>query len=296
MNIDDLTGFGWRTYADLRRWARRDAALGSALEAIGTSDRSDLDRWNEATEAARDAYRATVAPAAGSVAVVCVSNRPQLIPNVVANVRRQSHPLSECILVLNTGEGDLSEVSRAMSVLGADGVESSLLSRSAELSLGRCLNDALARTDARFVAKFDDDDIYGPEFIADSLRAHAHAAAGVVGKHSYYAHLVESEELVLRFPTHEFTYSSTLAGGTLVIDREVVGEQRFDDISLGEDRAFIRACNRRGISTFSADRFGYLQTRSRDNTWAISREQFLEKSVVVESGIADRSAFDEVLR
>jgi Glycosyl transferase family 2 len=295
VRLDDALGLMWRTHADLRRWVSRRGGAGPALEVIGTSDRSDLDRWNAATDAARDAYRTAVAPATGSLAVVCVSNRPWQLTNVLANVRRQRHPVPEFLLVLNTDEVVLSQLSEAMAVLDDDGVRWSLLSRSSDISLGHCLNAALAHTDARYIAKFDDDDVYGPEFIADSMRAHAYAAAGVVGKHSYYAHLVESDELVLRFPTHEFSYSSTLAGGTLVIDRDRVGDQRFADISLGEDRAFIRQCLRRGISTFSADRFGYVQTRSGDNTWSITRDEFLEKSVVVDEGSAIASALERVL-
>jgi len=112
-----------------------------------------------------------------------------------------------------------------------------------------------------------------------------YAGAGVVGKHTYYAHLVAADRTVLRFPAHEFTYTSTLAGGTLVIDRERTGDLEFNDISLGEDRDFIAACHRRGISTFSADRFNFVQTRSDDNTWSISQDAFLRKTLDVASGV-----------
>jgi hypothetical protein len=140
-------------------------------------------------------------------------------------------------------------------------------------------------TTARFIAKFDDDDHYGPGYLADALRAHSFAGAGVVGKHTYYAHLATTDETVLRFPTHEFRYSSTLAGGTLVIDRSRTGGLRFPDISLGEDRAFLKACHRRGVSTFSADRFNFVQRRADDNTWAVSRQDFLIGTVPVGPGL-----------
>ena len=61
----------------------------------------------------------------------------------------------------------------------------------------------------------------------------------VVGKHTYYAGFHANDQTVLRFPGHEFSYSATLAGGTLVIDRGIVGGLQFQDISLGEDRAFL---------------------------------------------------------
>ena len=121
----------------------------------------------------------------------------------------------------------------------------------------------------------------GPQYLADAMRAHSFAGAAVVGKHTYYAYLAADDRTVLRFPAHEFSYSSTLAGGTLVIDRERVGDLRFADISLGEDRAFIGACHRRGLSTFAADRFSFVQVRSTDNTWTVGPTDFLAGTLPV---------------
>ena len=144
-----------------------------------------------------------------------------------------------------------------------------------EASLGEALNHGIGATGARFIAKVDDDDHYGPHYLADALRAHGFAGAGVVGKHSYYADVEETEERLLRFPGHDFSYGSTLAGGTLVIDRERVGDLRFDHVSLGEDRAFIHACHRAGVSTYSADRFNFVQHRGSANTWQVGAELYL---------------------
>ena len=115
----------------------------------------------------------------------------------------------------------------------SQGCRATVLRRPRERSLGACLNDGMDATDARFVAKFDDDDLYGPQYLADALRAFTYSGAGVVGKHTYYAYLAGSDRTVLRFPAREFSYSSTLAGGTLVIDRDRTGSLRFPDVSIG---------------------------------------------------------------
>ncbi|MEP4653133.1 MAG: glycosyltransferase, partial [Ilumatobacter sp.] len=153
-------------------------------------------------------------------------------------------------------------------------------------------NGAMAATDARFVAKFDDDDRYGAHYLADALRAHGYAGAGIVGKHTTYARLAETDDTILRFPGREFVYTSTLAGPTLVIDRARVGDLRFRDLSLGEDRAIITDCTRRGIATFAADRFNFLYRRSIGSAWGQSNEEFVRKSVPV---AADR-ILDEIDR
>jgi hypothetical protein len=212
---------------------------------------------------------------------------------VIANVRRQRHDRLEFVYVDNSGAGDVRAIAAQLAPATSSLERCTFLSRSPEFSLGSCLNAAMRRTEARFVAKFDDDDLYGPDYLSDALRAHRYAAASVVGKHTYYGHLLETDEYVLRFPGHEFSYTSTLAGGTLVIDRQRTGDLRFRDISLGEDRAFIADCHRRGVSTFSSDRFNFLQTRGADNTWAADRQSYVAKSRVVQPDEATARLFGD---
>ena len=202
-----------------------------------------------------------------------------MIDRVVANVARQAtHVAVDLVFVANDPgfvdvdlEACFDAVGGATIVVPAPGT-----------TLGAALNLGLDATSERFAAKLDDDDWYGPGYLLDGLRAHRYAGAGVVGKHTYYAQLEATGQRHLRFPGHEFQYSGTLAGGSLLIDRERVGDLRFEDISLGEDRAFLAACHRRGASTFSADRFGFVQHRGRGNTWSISDDDFLVGCVRVD--------------
>ena len=283
--IDALRARAWRGYADTRRRVQRSGSASAARPPQGGSRRSDVPAWTAELAVRHDEYRETNDPVVAAVAIVCVSSRPHLLGEIIDAVERQTHADREFVLVTNADHYADVDIESAVSRLDDSVGNVTVLRRPSDQTLGSCLNEAMATTDARFVAKFDDDDHYGPSFLSDALRAHAYAGAGVVGKHTYYAHLVADDRTVLRFPAHEFSYTSTLAGGTLVIDRNKTADLRFPDISLGEDRAFIAACHRRGISTFSADRFNFLQTRSRDNTWSINQDDFLRKTVTVGSGI-----------
>ena len=71
----------------------------------------------------------------------------------------------------------------------------------------------------------------------------------------------------------------------LVIDRDRIGDQRFENVSLGEDRAFLAQCHRRGFSTFSADRFNFVQMRTGTNTWNIDDASFLADSIVASPSV-----------
>lgn len=285
LQLDGLKRGAWRFAADLRRTLARQGSAQSALTSLGAPERSDLDTWIETTRLRHDEYRGAQAIPAGRVAIVCVSMRPHLLDAVVANIARQRDVDLEVLFVANAPNFDMRRVETAFA-----SIERAVVIRPpARTTLGASLNRAMDMTDARFVAKFDDDDLYGPYFLADSLRAHGYAGAGVVGKHSYYARLVATGATHLRFPGNEFRYSGTLAGGTLVLDRDRIGDQRFDDVSLGEDRAFLAQLHRRGFSTFSADRFNFVQMRTGSNTWAVDDETFLERSVAVDdASVIDR--------
>lgn len=279
MSTGRLRARSWRVLADARRLVTRSGSAQDALEHTGGSDRSNLANWNAQTGEGHSAYRNAVALPQGRAAVVCVSMRPHLVAQVVANVEHQDVSDLDVVFVANSGDFDRETVESAFAC-----VRNVVIDEAPHgTSLGEALNRGMRLTDARFVAKIDDDDIYGPRYLSDMLRAHGYAGAGVVGKHSYYAYMAHSEEYALRFGGNEFRYSGTLAGGTLVVDRNVVDDQRFDDVSLGEDRAFLARCHRRGISTFSADRFNFVQVRTGTNTWALSDGDFLAQSAPVDA-------------
>lgn len=283
--IENLIARAWRGYADVRRRVQHSGSASAAYPAHQGARRANVSTWTAALSTQHGNYRDANPPLAGQVAIVCVSSRPCLLDDVIANVERQTHADREFVLVTNSLSYEEIDVEGAVNRLSDVIGKVTVLRRPPEKTLGSCLNDAIAATDARFVAKFDDDDRYGANYLSDSLRAHSFAGAGVVGKHTYYAHLVAGDRTVIRFPAHEFSYTPTLAGGTLVIDRQRTRDLVFPDISLGEDRAFIASCHRRGISTFSADRFCFVQTRSDNNTWKISDDEFVRKTLGVAHGL-----------
>lgn len=274
---------------------------------FGLTRPKQLDEWLVVTEAGHPLYReahayavddaidgamrsvglapsdrSTISPSRSDVTVVCVTKRPHLIREVLRNFDRQVHERRKMIIVTNSSGFDAEVIAQHI----GDRPNVVTVHADEQMSLGACLNLGIGFVDTRFVAKFDDDDIYGPSYLHDALLAHSYAGAGVVGKHSYFAHLRMSDETVLRFPGQEFTYSSYLVGGTLVIDLDRVGDLRFPAVSIGEDQAFIRACHRRGISTFAADRFNFVQVRATDNTWQIPTDDFLRSTLSIGAGLA----------
>ena len=279
-------------FAELASAARREVSAERPTRRLGPK----TDAWLTATAAAQVAYRhahrnttthvvSNVLSSLGrsrievdhQVAIVCATNRPDQLENVIGNYERQRYEPCRLVLVTNSAEFDHAAVEHRLETVP----KAIVIAVPEHESLGACLNAGMRAVDARFVAKFDDDDRYGPEYLVDMMAAHRFARAGVVGKHSHLAHFPGDGRTYVRFPGREFEYTSWVAGGTLVIDRERVGDLRFRDRSLGEDGAFLADCQRAGNAVYAADRFHYVQHRTGSHTWDLVRGQYLRHAVEI---------------
>ncbi len=258
----------------------------------GVGTRAFVDSCRSAHVAARLAYQrhamyvlseiearttSTVPRNGFGVSVLCSTNRPTLVDAVVENFRRQRYGRRELVLVAHGDGFD----DRALADALGDVVGSRWYRAPQAWTLGKCLNFGMEQCNERFVAKFDDDDLYGSEYLGDSLLAIRASQAAIVGKHSYFAVLERSNRTVLRFPGRECRFTSYLAGGTLVIDRQAIGSLRFPEQDIGEDQGLIRACLADGHAVFAGDMFNYVQRRGDHNTWAATDDYLSRGSLLV---------------
>lgn len=280
-----VSGRAARSYADVVRLSRHTGSAREVFKVFENRGRRDLPGWNRATEIGHEDYRNRFAPSSGTVALLCSSHRPSDVGNVVRSVSQQVHDDFEIVFIAHGDNWDLSRLEDDLSVLEPVVRRVTVLQRDSTVELGDCLNAGLRATTARFVGKIDSDDWYGPHYLSDALRAHSYSGAGIVGKHTYYSFLESSGDYFLRFPGNEFRYTSTMSGGTFLIDRDIVDDMQFASLSIGEDRDYLRRCHRRGISTFAGDRFNYVVVRSEANTWRITTEDFVRNSIQLGSGL-----------
>lgn len=230
-----------------------------------------------------DGFPAVVEP---SVDVICVSNRPEQLEHVIANIARQTYAAMRFIFVTNSDEFDRDVVERAV----AEVPNATVLHLPESLSLGECLNAAVDAGDGDFFAKIDDDDLYGAHYLSDMMLATRFAAAAVYGKASFHAYTEGSDATVVRHGGQEFSPVQQVMGGTLLVRRSDVRGIRFEALPSGSDSAFQRACRDAGLTIFSTDRFNYLMTRRADpggHTWRITEEDFLLNTRTIGSGRRD---------
>ena len=221
-----------------------------------------------------------------SVDVICVSNRPGQLEQVIANITRQTYPAMRFLFVTNSDDFDRGVVERAI----AEVPNATVLHLPENLTLGECLNAAIDAGDGDFFAKIDDDDLYGPHYLSDMMLATRFASASVYGKASFHAYTEVSDATVVRHGGQEFCPVPQVMGGTMLVRRRDVRGIRFETLPSGADSAFQRACRDAGLTIFSTDRFNYLMTRRRDpgdHTWRISEEDFLLNTRRIGSGRRD---------
>lgn len=218
-------------------------------------------------------------PGPRTVSVVVPTNRPHELDNVLANVARQEHVDVELILAAHGMDLDAADLAARGRDLGLEHV--TVVPVPADRTLGAVLNEGLERCSGAYVAKMDDDNFYGPRFLADLVDAFSYTSAGITGKWAHYVWLRSTGTVVLRFERYEHRYHRLVQGGSIVARADVAHDIRFSDIPRAVDSDFLNRAMAAGVQTYSGDRYNYISIRGDDrmsHTWKIEDLDFLAGS------------------
>lgn len=220
------------------------------------------------------------------VSAICVSQRPEFLSHVHAQLSRQKHEHLELIFVQNSSSFSEEEIAATFS-----NFKLKVLSIPEEKVLADGLNAALKVASGEYLAKIDDDDYYGPNYLSDALLAFDYApAAGVVGKKSFFAYIEATDQTVLRFPGQGYRFCRHVHGATLVWNRRKLEGVEFEPVQRGTDTRFLDYARRMGVGIFSTDPFNFVHVRYADkarHTWTIDDEEFVSKAVKVNKGLRE---------
>jgi spore maturation protein CgeB len=256
--------------------ARRRAHLGYRL--VMREHTYARRAYDVVRRVAPDHARAVAEP---SVSVILATNRPDRLGHALDSYRRQSYGNRELVLVLNSPAFSRPAVEDAVRGLG----DVKILQRPETDSLAVCLNVAIAAADGDYWAKFDDDDEYGTEYLADALLPFSFTDASIVGKNTYFARIAGEPGVYLRRPGQQHRYVNLVCGGTFVADRRATSDLRFDEsLVRGADTAFLRQAIAAGHHIYSADPYNFIQVREADahgHTWTIDRDEYLSAAIKV---------------
>ncbi|WP_219837653.1 glycosyltransferase family 2 protein [Paenibacillus sp. R14(2021)] len=197
------------------------------------------------------------------ITVIACTNRSSCIDNVFKNYDRQLWKNKKMIIVLNNDKMDI-EVYKERAGHYSEG-EVTVYQLPQKYRLGKCLNYAIKYADNGFIAKFDDDDYYGPKFLREAARAIKHGRASIVGKHTAYLYFQSKRALMVFRRGNEWKYKRKVKGGTLVFRRSVWRHVKFPaNRKAGTDARWLSRCIRRGFRVYSVSKRHYVCIRRKN--------------------------------
>lgn len=221
-----------------------------------------------------------------TVTALVSTNRPHQLDHVLSVLGAQEDVDLQVALLTHGFEVDDADLRARAKAAGVGMVE--LLTAPSDVPLGACLNLLLEAADGDVVAKIDDDDLYGPQYLSDQLYALAYSGADVVGKQAHYMYLEGVDATILRFADREHRYTDRVMGPTIVAARETAAGVRFRPLPRGEDTAFLEDLTQAGGTVYSADRFNFVQVRSAagGHSWTATEAELLASGEVKHYGRA----------
>ncbi|MCG5217590.1 glycosyltransferase family A protein [Streptosporangium soli] len=193
---------------DLRREERSVLLRRCALRAHGTTA-----RWNSLATAA-----GLTLPSPPTISVVLATRRADFVRFALDQIGRQRDVDLEVVLALHGVSASSPEVAEAVQSFDRP---LTVHEMPAAAPFGTVLNEAVARTSGTCVTKWDDDDWYSPDHLADLLLARAYSGADLVGVASEFFYL-EQIDLTIRRRWASEMMADHVAGGTFLVSKETL--------------------------------------------------------------------------
>ena len=228
------------------------------------------------------------------ISIIIATMRENCMENVFNNYKRQDFQNKEMIIVLNSDKMNLDrwlEESKKYENIKVFKLDE-------KITLGECLNFGVSKSKYGFIAKFDDDDYYGPKYLSDLIRAFEFTDADVVGKASSFVYFARSKILAIQLPEKENRYVKHMDGPTLLIKRSVFDKIKFADIPRGIDTQFSKDCIRNGLKIYSTNKYHHVYIRHgypNKHTWKISDKDLLKKyCTIFEKDVEDYTKYVDI--
>ncbi|MEU5861001.1 family 2 glycosyl transferase [Nonomuraea sp. NPDC047529] len=240
---------------------------------------ADLRREEHSVRLRRLAHRPARTSAGPTVSVVMSTKRPALVGAALAQMERQRGVEAEVLLGLH---GVAFEQVRA--AVEACSLPVRWVEAEQTVPFGEVLNRAAAPASGDHLAKWDDDDWYGPDHLADLLMARSYAGADVVGTTAEFFYLEPLRATIRRttfasgaaYPSE--VWADHVAGGTILLEtakfREIGG---FPALPRAVDLEFLKAAQKIGARTYRTHGLGYVLRRAltAEHTWQLPLAHFV---------------------
>lgn len=200
---------------------------------------------------------------------------------VFENFLRQNYGRKELIIILNNDNMDIDKYKKRAKVYK----NIKVFQLDENITLGACFEFGVQLANFEYIAKFDDDDYYGRNYLTQVISTFEQKDYDVVGKAAFFVYFIKSKTLALCGVKKENKYVTHLADATLVFKRNV-----FDQIEIptlkgaGTFVELQRRLQENGFKLYSTDRFNFVVIRNpnpeEQHTWKVVENEFLSYSTV----------------
>lgn len=222
--------------------------------------------------------------------IVVASNRPHFIDRIVKNLSQQVYPNVEVIVIAQKyTDEQLSELEHKINNSGKIFKSVQVIRNDSEDTLGKRLNQGISLSKGEYVAKFDDDDFYFPNYLQDMLIPFKFGEYGIVGKKEIFIYLESQDKTFVRYKGQRHIETNFLTGATLVFSRKALSQLSFGDLNRGEDSNILEQAKKLKIKMYVTDPFNFVVYRSKEignHTWQVEDTFFTEKGIYIGSSLA----------
>ncbi len=233
------------------------------------------------------AWRSALATRAGvrhtglpPVSALLATKRPQMLDFALRQVARQRGAEVELVIAAHGFEPDRDAVRRAL----GDRPHQVLTFDDATF-FGDVLTAAAHAASSEVVLKVDDDDWYSPDAVHDLAMARRFSGADVVGMPSEFVYLhanADREDLTVRRNHPSELFARFVAGGTLLLDRGLLGSLGdFRRVRRFVDAQLLAGVEAAGGRIYRTHGLGYVLRRTgTGHTWQRDDEEFRRPDIV----------------
>lgn len=203
-----------------------------------------------------------------SISVLSPTNRPHMIENILSNFDGQTYDDRELVVLTHGFEVSSAAQDRLRASFDLSRVRFTSAPRNS--TLGENLNRLVGMAEGNVVARMDDDDWYGANYLRDMSNSLRISGAELAGKAASYIYFEARNETILTYPAKEKVFSDFVRGATTVSYRDLMSSYPYHAANKSEDSDLLTRLAADGVPVYASDRFNFSVFRSSDlsaHTW-----------------------------
>lgn len=208
------------------------------------------------------------------ISIITPTRKKDCIDQLMNNYYRQKYNNKELIIVINDDEMNPKMfeeyVKKDKSI--------QVYQLPAKLHLAECLNLAITKANYEYIARFDDDDYYGEEYLQEINLNFQTKACDIINKGSFYTYFKGNKTLLKRGIGKENKYGAEGGGATTCFKKEIFDNIHYVSIDRC-DSILMKACREKGYTLYSTTPYNFMAVRSMDtsvHTYPRPYEDFLK--------------------